>query len=140
MLKTSKHPVLTIGRAALKADRLVYIIKSNKRQKYRFGRSRILYIGTTEVGAYRVAHSAVDKAYKFLRQYATKELQLYIVTCTRIPGVPTWEKLERALILQFRSIYGDVPRGNKTGMKMKWRDEREYFRTETLEKALMKFD
>jgi len=39
----------------------------------------------------------------------------------------TWKKLERALLLTFRQEYGDVPKCNTQGKRMRWRDERNYF-------------
>ncbi len=59
-----------------------------------------------------------------------------MVTCGKRAGVSTWTKLERALIIRFRERYGSPPRANKAGKKMRWRDERLYFKESRLDAIL----
>lgn len=124
---------LTITRSAVRAKKLVYIAKANKQLRYEFGRSYIAYIGTTKDGANRIAGSAAKKAQELLTQHGIKHLDFFVVTCTGRKRIETWKKLERALILTFRCIYGEPPVGNTQGIKMKWEDEKKYFTTSILE-------
>lgn len=96
---------------------LVYIAASNKAFKYRFGKSKIVYIGTTKKGAIRLTQSAVDKSKDLFTLHGIKQIGFYIVTCSSVKNLQSWKKLERAIILTFRHLYGDPPQ--KT-FKVKW--------------------
>ena len=65
-----------------------------------------------------------------------KHLEFYVVTCDKVPGVETWRKLERALLIKFKEKYGAIPKANRVGTKMRWKDELKYFRTEKLDRIL----
>jgi hypothetical protein len=60
--KISKTPLLTLTRSRQWTDKMVYILAANKSFRYKNGRSRVLYIGTTKKGGNRPAASAVNKA------------------------------------------------------------------------------
>lgn len=140
-LKGGKKPVLVIRREAILNDKLIYLAISNKRHKYPHGRSsRVVYIGTTKNGATRVAASAAGKASDFLRQHGMKELTFFIVTCQPRKNVRTWRKMERAFLLTFRSIYGQVPLYNKQGSRMSERDEFKLFSRAAIENKLKVFE
>ncbi len=124
--KVSSKPAITITRNAIKADKLVYVAQANKAIRYKYGESRIVYIGTTKAGARRIAQSAASKAEELLRLYGVRTLQFYTVTSTKIPGLKSWRLLERALILRFRERFGEPPKSNIIGKRMKWNDELEY--------------
>ena len=126
-VKFGKHPSVIINRTAFRHDKLVYIARANKPIRYRWGRSRIAYIGTTKKGARRIASSAAWKGEDLLYQYGIKHLELHVVICGKVPGVETWKKLERALLIRFRERFGDVPRANKVGKNSRWRNEKKYF-------------
>jgi len=138
-ISMSSKPALVIHRRANASKRLVYIAVGNKSRRYRFGRSRIFYIGTTRKGASRVAASAAAKAKTLLGEYGVKELQFFIVSCKRRKGMNAWRKLERGLILVFRERMGDVPIGNTQGKKMKWTNELKFFSRKRLESVLRKY-
>jgi hypothetical protein len=135
-IKVDRKPAVVITRSALKAHKLVYVVTANRDRKYPWGRSKIVYIGTTQAGARRVAHSAASKARIMLRKRGVRQLELHIVTCKRRPNVESWKKLERALLISFKKRFGKVPCCNKTGHRMDWRDEREYFRPDKLEQVI----
>ena len=135
-IRSSKQPAIVINRVAFRDKKLVYVARANKKLKYPWGRSRISYIGTTKRGAHRVASSAVWKGADLLFQYGIKHLELNVVTCQKIPGVESWRKLERALLIRFREIYGEIPRANNAGKKMKWKKEKKYFPERQLEKVI----
>ena len=139
-MKTSRMPAMMVTRQAIKHEKLVYVIQSNRRVKYPHGRSSIIYVGMTSVGARRFASSAVNKAQEILKTYGFKKVAVSTVTCTRLAGKASWPMLERAFIIKFREIYGSIPRYNKTFRKAKWRKERKYFNQMTLESLIRKFE
>jgi hypothetical protein len=138
-VQTSHRPAITIARSALKADRLVYIAVANKQLKYPHGKSSITYIGTTKAGAPRIASSAAKRATQLLALHGVKELSFFVVTCSARQAVKTWSKLEVALILTFKHMYGAPPRCNTKGKKQKWKDELEYFTRGRLESVIKKY-
>jgi hypothetical protein len=127
-ISTSSKPAVIIHRRANTNKRLVYFAVANKAYRYPFGRSHIVYIGSTKKGAARVAASAAAKA-----------LQFFTVSCRRRAHVKTWMKLARGLLLTFRAIFGNVPIGNKQGNKIKRTDELRYFSHRSLEAVLDKY-
>jgi hypothetical protein len=138
-IKAPRSPALTINRDAIKGDRLVYVAVANKKINYRFGGSRIVYIGTTRAGASRIAASAAAKASDMLALHGVKQLEFYVVTCRGRKRVQTWKKLERGLILTFRQMFGDPPRCNVQGKRMKWTDELYYFTEARLREIVKRF-
>jgi predicted GIY-YIG superfamily endonuclease len=138
-LTIGKHPAIIIGRTAIKADKLVYVACANKRIHYRYGRSKILYFGTTKAGARRIASSAANKAEEFLEDYGVNELIFHVVTSNKIPGLNSWRLVERALIIRFREIFGEPPKGNVVGKRMKWNDELKYLTHHKLDDVIRHF-
>jgi len=63
-VKCSKEALLTVKRSkqGSRTKRMVYILTAKKPLRYPNGRSRIIYIGTTDKSTRRPATSAVDKA------------------------------------------------------------------------------
>ena len=138
-IQTMKHAAVTIHRRALKRKKLVYIARANKPRRHPHGRSRIVYIGTTKAGASRIAASAAAKARQLLEEHGVKQLDFFVVGCAPRQKVETWRKLERALILTFKHLYGEPPVGNTQGKRMKWRDELTYFTRNRLESVIGKY-
>src|SRR5258708_2959669 len=94
-IKDSKTPLLTVTRSSQWSDRMVYILASNKDFKYRNGRSRIIYIGTTKKGAGRPAASAVNMASQaFGKLRGVKTIDVHIATCRPRRNLQTWKHLE----------------------------------------------
>ena len=114
-INLAPKPVMTVTRRAVKARRLVYIICTPKAQRYPMMRSRVIYIGTTEVGLHRLASSMASKAADSLSQWGVKYLEVYAVTCPPRPGLDSWRRLERDLLVVFKIIYGTVPKANSSG-------------------------
>src|SRR5207244_4119822 len=94
------------------------------------------YIGTTEHGINRIASSVATKAPIVLRGHGVNRFEVRIMTCTPRQNVQTWRKLERALLLAFREIYGDPPRYNTQGKWMREKDEFTFFSREPLKSKL----
>lgn len=126
-LHHSTNPIIRIHRESAEANKLVYIAVANRMFRYsRWGKSRIVYIGMTKVGVNRVASSAAHKAAEILKEFNCKHLDFYTIHASGHQGVALWEKLERALIIRFREIMGDVPRFNRLYKYAQWRDEQRY--------------
>lgn len=135
-LKWRKHPAIVINRVAFKDTKLVYVALANKRIRYRKGQSRIAYIGSTKKGARRIASSAVWKGADLLFEHGIKRLDFHVVVCGKRPGVATWRKLERALLIRFSEIFGSIPKANILGEKTRWKDERDYFSQDRLDQLI----
>lgn len=128
---------MQVTRIAIGNKKLVYVILISKPHKYRWGRSRVVYIGTTKNGVSRVAQSAASKSDDVLRKLrGVKDFYVRVITCTARKNVKSWKKLERALILTFRKEYGDIPYCNKQGKNSKWTDELDYFKEARLKDIL----
>lgn len=113
-IRYSKSALLTLTRSRQWSAKMVYILVANKYLHYKNGRSRILYIGTTETGAGRPAVSAVNKASEvFYKLHGVNSIGVYIATCTSRKNLHTWEKLESALLDAFRKKYFELPKCNK---------------------------
>jgi len=97
---------------------MVYILTANKLFRYRNGRSKILYIGTTKKGPLRPAASAVNKASLiFYKLRGIRAIEVHIVTCAPRRRVPTWKRLESSLLDVFRARYFELPKYNKVRPK-----------------------
>jgi len=143
------QPVLTVNRAAMKVKRLVYFLVADHSIQYgKKGSSRILYIGTTKTGARRIAISAVYQlaAAKKLKLRGVKRLDAFVVWAKSKKGPQTkrgvahWNLLERAILLRFREIYGQVPRLNTQGRKMRKKHEFKTFRESTIDRLINKYN
>ena len=117
---------LTLSRITTSQLGLVYVLTANKSLRYKFGKSSIAYIGTTKRGLKRIAESVADKADSILKRGVTK-LTAHFLFCRGRRGAQVWRKLERALIISFREMYGEVPRHNSHGKGLQWGDEANYF-------------
>lgn len=128
------NPAVTITRNAVRLEKLVYIACANKPFKYHNGgKSRIVYIGTTKSGADRIAQSAAKKAKELLIGFGVTRLDFFTISCGKRKKVQTWRKLERGLILSFKSLFGEPPKANKHGRKMSQTNELNYFTRDRLE-------
>ena len=130
---------MTITREAIAGNKLVYIATANKTVKYQNGKSRIVYIGQTERGVKRIAESAAERAPNLLRDHGIKNLTFYAIKCTPIQKVKTWKKLEIALLVTFREMYGEIPKLNKTHEKTPSHSKPDYFTEERLRKIITKY-
>lgn len=127
-LSLKRDEALRATRVAIgKKKKLVYLLIADKRLKYTDGKSRIAYIGTTKKGVDRIAQSVAVKANDILSTRGVRTFHARVVTCSPRQKVRTWLKLERALILCFREIFGEIPKCNTQGKKMKQTDEFSYF-------------
>jgi hypothetical protein len=122
-----RDEALRATRVTIGKMKLVYVLIADKRIKYKSGKSRIAYIGTTKKGVARIAQSVAARADGILSLRGVNSFHARIVTCSPRQNVTTWRKLERGLLLCFRERYGEVPTCNSHGTKMKETDEFHYF-------------
>jgi hypothetical protein len=109
---------MRVTRAALVAERLVYVLVADKRLRYAEGRSRIAYIGVTTRGHLRIAESVAHRSRRLLELRGVRSFEVRVVTCRARRNVETWRELERALIVSFREQFGEVPLCNSQGKRM----------------------
>ena len=140
LLKPRNKPAIIITREAIRDEKLVYFIRANKRIKYPWAHSSIVYIGMTSAGAHRMASSAAHKAYDILKLGRFRKLEIFVVTSWKLPGKASWPMLERAFVVKFKEIYGAVPERNKAFKNAKWRNERNYFNVSKLERILKSYE
>jgi len=130
-IKAHRYEALYVSRVADNADHLVYLFCCDRRLRYPNGeKSRIAYIGTTASGVWRLTSSAAERASRILGQRGVESFNAFVLTCTPRRRVRTWHKLERALLLQFRELFGRVPICNTHGQQMVETDEFYYFARE----------
>ena len=116
-----------VTRVAVGRAKLVYAIVADRKTEYTHGRSRVVYIGTTKNGISRVAQSAAYWTDTVLCQRGVRSFDVHLVTCPARQGVRIWNKLERAMLLTFREMFGEVPLCNTHGRRMRPTDEFRYF-------------
>lgn len=138
-VKPNPRPAIVITRAALQANKLVYIARANKPYRYRWGRSKIVYIGTTKAGVHRIAGSAASRASLLLGKWGINQLEFHVVRSSKVQNLETWRILERAMLITFKEMYGDVPAANKQGKNMRWHQKGKYFRDEKLREVITQF-
>jgi hypothetical protein len=126
-LSLKRDPALSTNRVSIGRDRLVYILITDKRLRYSNDVSRIAYIGTTKRGLARISQSVAGRAESILSIRGVRSFHARIVTCRRRQNLKSWHKLERALLLCFKSRFGNVPVCNGTGTRMRETDEFRYF-------------
>ena len=128
-LRVKQHSgiALEVNRLAVQQEKLVYVLLTNRKLTYAYGKSYVAYIGTTKKGASRIMQSAAKKAGELLAMHGVTRLTARIITCHKRQNVKTWRKLERALLLEFRAMFGTVPKGNNHGKGIREQDEFDYF-------------
>jgi hypothetical protein len=126
-LSLRRDAALSATRISIGSEKLVYLLIADKKLKYPNGKSRIAYIGTTKKGVARISQSVATRAEDILSLHGVRAFHARVVTCRPRQRVKTWLKLERALLLRFRDLYGSVPKCNSHGKKIKEMDEFSYF-------------
>jgi len=125
---------MQVNRVSIGKKKLVYLIVVKKPLRYPWGRSRIVYIGTTKKGVARIAQSVAARAEAVLTLYGVREFIVRIVTCLPRSNVKTWDKLETSLLITFRAMYGSLPKCNTKPKRAG--DVFDYFKRERLERVL----
>ena len=120
----------------LKDEKLVYVLVANKKLQYKNARSSIVYIGTTKNGGSRIAQSVAIRAKRILGLHGVTEFQARTVSCKPRQRVKMWHKLERAMLLCFKEIFGQTPECNVQGKNFVETDEFEYFAKTRIKRVL----
>ena len=138
-------PVLTVQITATKIKRLVYFLVANRPVRYEEGYSRIVYIGTTKLGVRRIATSASHHIAAAGELQGIRRLDAFVVWVKSKKGRQTkkgmnlWAVLERAMLLCFCEMYGEPPRLNKQGHKMKLKHEFDTFNERTIARVINRY-
>lgn len=137
----NRKSVMMVHRCVLKKRKIVYLLTTAMPVRCRCGRSRIVYIGTTRRGVGRIAGSAAGRAEEIMSARGLKEVNVYVVSCPARAGVPTWKRLEDALLAEFRSEYEQLPMCNSQGKKKRFTKELEHmFKRKAISKVLKQFE
>lgn len=132
---------MMVHRRILAKHRVVYLLAAPRPLKYRDGKSRIVYIGTTGKGVDRIAKSVAYRAQNVLRRRGLRELDVHIVSCGARPGMRSWEYLEDALLAAFRGLYHQLPNQNRQGKRLRWGEKLDrLFRRRAVERVLRHFE
>jgi hypothetical protein len=135
-LSLNRDHAMHATRVSIGKSKLVYVLVADKKLTYPGGKSRIAYIGTTSKGTARIAQSVAFRADDILGIRGVRSFHARVVTCRPRRHVKTWHYLERALLIKFKEIYGEVPACNSQGTKMKRAKEFEYFADHGLEQVI----
>lgn len=135
-IRVARDEAMKVTRASIRREKLCYIIVVDKQIRYTKGRSPIVYIGTTSKGVSRLAKSAAERAEDVFALRGVRSFTVRVVSCRGRQRVKTWSVMERGLLLAFKERYGEVPRCNNHGKRMKPDDEFEYFRPRRLIRVL----
>ncbi|MGH9028832.1 MAG: hypothetical protein ACRDV4_04375 [Acidimicrobiales bacterium] len=123
-------PAMTVTRLAGAPKKLCYIVTANKIVAYPTGRSKVVFIGATDEGISRLVTTVAARTEEILSNHDLTHFEAHVVTCNSLPRIATWHKLERALVLTFRDVYGQPPLCNRHGAGFQEEDEFSYFARE----------
>jgi len=140
-LEISLRPrsVLTVTRTSLSQEKLIYILVSNKKIRYRKGSSKIVYVGRTEKGIARIAKSAAYRADRIFKRPSVTIFEARVITFRESSSIKSRKKLERAFLLAFKGLYGQLPLCNQQGKRYRTTDEfKKYFDKMKLQHILKK--
>jgi hypothetical protein len=131
-----REPALVARRVILRDEKLVYVLVANKKLQYAKGWSFIAYIGTTKNGGSRIAQSVAGRAKRILGLHGVTEFEARTVSCKARQRVKMWHKLERAMILSFKELFGEIPECNVQGKNFVDTDEFRYFTRARIKRIL----
>lgn len=136
----SGEALITVQRVPGEFAEVVYVITANKQVIYARGRSRVIYVGRTEAGLQRLCTSAAIRGGKaFSQKRGIRAIKVWPLTWAQGEDVGTAKILERAFLLRFREIHGQIPILNKQGVRMRERDEFDHFRRIAVDRAISGF-
>ncbi len=136
----TENPVVIVERAVVQRKKPVYFHVVNRPIRYRWGSNRTVYIGTTRKGQERIMSSIADRAEDAFDIWGVHQVEVHEIGCNPRQKVKTWRKLERACLLTFREMYGEVPYLNSQGRSMVPDDEFEYFNQDQIRSFIRKWE
>lgn len=129
--------IMSAERVNLEGRRFVYVISAGNKLSYPLGSSRIAYIGATKTGSDHILQSAAARADGILDLDGVQRFDVHVVSCQHSQNVRTWMRLERAMLLEFRLLYGEVPICNVVhGGRMRETGEFDVFSRERIDDLL----
>jgi len=137
-IKLDLTAALVAQRPLVRHEKAAYLFcATNRSVPYPLGRSRIVYIGSTNYVTGRVPASAAERAKRILGKHGIRGFSVFIVTCPPVQKVKPWHKLERALLIRFRERYGRQPMCNVAGKRLTQQGEfSKYFRRDAIDSIL----
>ena len=139
-ISVHKEPVILVHKRYLRLSdskkKVVYFVRGNKDHKYRFGRSRILYIGRTEKAGARPFDSLKARARDLLDIHGMKDLEIVYIEGRPKQNVNIAEKLENACLWEFRAQFGELPVANTQGEHLQLTDEERYVNLQRIRDTL----
>ena len=137
----NRDSVMSIDRKIGRRDKLVYLLLAPKPQKYLRGKSRIVYVGTTEKGISRIASSVATRSEAIFSRRGIRTIEVQVVWSAPLRGIRSWRLLERAILAEFLSFYGALPDCNRQGKHYKWDPKvSRYFKRNAVTNLLSQFD
>lgn len=132
--------VLRLERSIVRYTNAIYVLVSPRRHWYPKGRSRVLYIGRTRMGAERVLSSVSERIWQaFPKLHGVDSLDVYIVDWRGRKALNSSRYAERAFLVSFRQLYGTVPRLNDKGKGMKSEGAFDWFNRDPIVRYLRQF-
>jgi hypothetical protein len=129
-------PAVSVTRLPGSPSKLCYVVTANKIVAYSSGRSKVVYIGATEEGLGRLVTTVAARSEEIFASHDLTHFDAHVVTCKSVPRIETWRKLERALLIMFRELYGQPPLFNRHGGGIQEEDEFTYFTRERIRNVL----
>lgn len=133
------NPAMSVFKSRHWRQRMVYVLRADRRVGYKKGSSRVVYIGETGKGKEmrRPARSASWKASEaFGRLHGVSRIDVHFISFRGKQRVRTWELLEKDLLAVFRDTYGELPQYNGKGKRYRVEDIK-YFRKKRLQDLLL---
>ena len=132
------HPAMSVFRSRYWSDRMVYVLRADKKTSYPEGQSRIVYMGETRRGNRRPSSSVARVARAVFGVLpGVRQIDVHPLTFRGRRSVKMWEVLERDLLATFKHLHGKIPRYNIQGKGKKFAvDEIKFFRKSRLENII----
>lgn len=81
-----------------------------------------------------------NKAADLLKTRGVKYLEVFALTCPPRPGLDSWRRLERDLLITFKNVHGEIPRSNTSGKNFTPDKLSGIFQYRRLESVLRRFE
>lgn len=129
-------PAVSVTRLPGGPLKLCYVVTANKIVAYTSGRSKVVFIGATEEGLGRLVTTVAARTDEIFANHDLTHFDAHVVTCKSVARTDTSHKLERALLITFRELYGQPPLCNRHGGGIQEEDEFSYFTRERIRNVL----
>ncbi len=117
----------------------MYLLVSPRRHPYPKGRSRVLYVGRTRVGAERILSSLSERIWKAFRLHGVHSLEVFVVHWKGMKRLNSSRHAENAFLVAFRQLHGRLPILNDKGEGLDENEAFEWFSRREVERHLRQF-